>query len=119
MLIQFLHSLSIISVIFLTLQTGITPVTANTPEPIFYFPEYKDPPFAGTAVPGVGIRGWLRNSNGTRYVGFSAGRGGMGAVSTHRFWPYQAVCARMTLPSPTYGNYQLLQVFFTIFIINL
>jgi hypothetical protein len=91
-------------IVYAQTTTSSATATATTfPEPVFVLPQFQNPPFSGTPVPNVGIRGWLKNANGTYYVGFRVGQGGMGMVSTHPFYPYQAACAKVSLPSPTYG----------------
>ncbi len=90
--------------ILTTVLLIIAGVAPQTPPPVFIAAPYSNAPFNGTAVANVGIRGWLdKGPNNALILDFVAGKGGMGAVSTHQIKPYQAACTRFNLPSPTYG----------------
>jgi hypothetical protein len=88
----------------------ITAAHAAAP-PVFIPNNFTNPPFIGTRIPNAGLRGWLeRAKNNVLVLDFKAGRGGMGVVSTKRMLPGMASCAKLSFPSPTYGELILKQM---------
>ncbi|KAJ3415252.1 hypothetical protein HDV05_005262 [Chytridiales sp. JEL 0842] len=72
--------------------------------PVHILKEFQNPPFVGKPVKGAGIKGWAEKKANYLLMDFHAGQGGMGIVSNMQYKPNQAVCAKISLPSPNYSG---------------